>query len=676
MERLTSVIAIGDVLMKQAGKIKVLLSTEGTYPFHQGGVSTWCNVLVERLTGVDFVVYSIIMNPFVTQKFNLPANSSLIKVPLWGTEEPSEHLTTPFSMVYTAKRRTDEKVVEEHFLPLFNVLIDEIIRPEKNPHRFGNVLLEIHKYLREYDYKTSFKSEAAWDVFKNSVLALTEDSTVQLAKPSVFDLIQSLGWLYRFLAILNTPLPPVDVGHSAAAAFCSIPCVLAKLENRTPFLLTEHGVYLREQYLSLSRRGYSSYLTTFLIRMIHAITSLNYTLADQVSPVCLYNTRWEKAFGVDRKKIEVIFNGVDRDIFSPRQFSGRNPHPVVVSVARIDPVKDLLTLIRAAALVRERIPGVRFIVYGSVTVPEYYEECLGLRKELGLEENFIFAGHVNDVSSAYLGGDVVALSSITEAFPYSVVEAMMTGKPVVATDVGGVKEAVGDCGMVVRPRSPEHFSRALITLLEDPSLRASMGRDARERALNYFTIERALDLYFNSYKRLAARVGGPVAQINIKRQKLLAEKGYALAELGLWEDSISQFRAAVEAAADSPAVPVLLTEIARAHNNLGRYDEAFSQLDKAAATLKTAGRPAVLYAAKRQKFLAEKGYALAELGLWDEAIRQFRQAIAVASRSAAVPVLLTEIARAYNNLGKFDMAFAELEKAKAITDLLEKIRTA
>lgn len=565
-------------------KIRVMLCTEGTYPFHQGGVSTWCNVLVERLQNVDYTIYSIIMNPFVTQKFNLPDNASLIKVPLWGTEEPSEHLTTPFSKVYTAKRYTDNRVIEGEFIPLFSDLVDEIIRGDKNPQRFGRILFEMHKYLREYDYRNSFKSEAAWRVFKELVLRYSADSQNRLATPSVYDLIQSLGWIYRFLIILNTPLPQVDVTHSAAAAFCGIPCALAKLENRTPFLLTEHGVYLREQYLSLSRRRYSSYLNTFLVHMIHSVAGLNYALADQVSPVCEYNTRWEKVFGVPSQNIKVIYNGVDRGVFSPSPSANRNIRPTVVTVARVDPVKDLVTLIRSAAIVKERIPDVRLIVYGSVSVPEYYEECLALRKEMGLEETFIFAGHTNDVPSAYRSGDVITLCSVTEAFPYSVVEAMMSGKPVVATDVGGVKEAVGDCGIVVKPRRPDQLARALIMLLEDLEMRVSLGKEARERALNYFTIERALELYLSSYRLLAARRTGPVvAPINLRRQKLLAEKGYALAEVGYREEAIGQFRLAVKAAPDSAAVPVLLTEIARIYNCMGLFDQAFAELEKAEA---------------------------------------------------------------------------------------------
>jgi glycosyltransferase involved in cell wall biosynthesis len=524
------------------------------------------------------------MNPFVTRKFELPQSSSLIQVPLWGTEEPSEHLTTPFSQVYIAKRQTGNGIIQSQFIPLFVALIEEIISLEKNSKRLGFILSELHKYFQEYDYKKSFKDESTWKTYKKIILATTLDSDNRMDEPSVWSLIQSLGWVYRFLIILNTPLPKVHVTHSAAAAFCGIPSVLAKIQNKTPYLLTEHGVYLREQYLSLSKRGYPSFLNTFLVRLITSVAKLSYSYADQVSPVCHYNTRWEKAFGVKPNNIKVIYNGVSKDVFTPDLIGHKNKYPTVVTVARIDPVKDVLTLIKSAAIVRERVPEVRFIIYGSVTVPEYFDECQTMVNEMGLEGTFIFAGHTDDIPQAYRSGDVIALSSITEAFPYSVVEAMMTGKPVVATDVGGIREALGETGMLVRPQQPEELAHSITTLLENPQIRHTLGEEARQRALNYFTIERVLGLYLDSYKQLAKGTEEYLAvSVRVAKQRLLSEKGYALMAFGLWKEAIGQFKQAVDEVTESPAVPVIITEIAHAYNNLGEYDKAFNELEKAEA---------------------------------------------------------------------------------------------
>lgn len=563
-------------------KIRVMLTTEGTYPFHQGGVSTWCDTLVRKLPDIDYVLYSVIMNPFVQQKFNLPKDSELIKVPLWGTEEPSEHLATPFSQVYISKKKTVDKVVKEHFIPLFSDLLDEIIVHEKNPERFGNALLNLHYYFQEYEYKKSFKSEITWDVFKSKVSDFTKLESSKIERPSVYSLIQSLGWIYRFLNILNTPIPDVHVSHSSAAAFCGIPCVLAKLKNKTPFLLTEHGVYLREQYLSLSQRGYSSFLNTFLMRMIHSVSNINFVYADQVSPVCNYNTRWEREFGVPQEKIKVIYNGVDENIFSPQLSVKKHKYPTVVTVARVDPIKDLITLLKAAALVRERIPDVRFIVYGSVSVPKYYEKCLKLRKEMDMETSFIFAGHTSDTSAAYKSGDIVALSSISEAFPYSVVEAMMERKPVVATDVGGIREALADTGICVEPRNQVELAEGIIKLLSDPALREAMGEDARERALNFFTLKNIMQIYFKSYIDLALSM--PIvksAAVRYKKQGLLMERAYALMYSGFLQKAIDQFRLAISENANTPAVPVILMEIAGLYNQMGNFENASHELEKA-----------------------------------------------------------------------------------------------
>lgn len=573
-------------------RIKILMATEGTYPFHHGGVSTWCDILLNNLNDeMDFIVYSVIMNPFVTQKFTLPDNAKLIKVPLWGTEEPSEHLNIPFSKVLLAKKRTDDRVIRDKFIPLFIELIKEVVSYDKNPKNFGNTLYQLYNYFEEYEYKKSFKSQITWNTYKSLIRELAKNKDEKLDLPGTYALINSLGWIYRFMNILNTPIPKINVSHSAAAAFCSIPCVIAKLQYDAPFLLTEHGVYLREQYLSLSKRGYSSFLNTFLIRLIHSIVSLSYYHADQVSPVCEYNTRWEKEFGVNDGKIEVIYNGVDTSKFLLKHAVKKDKKsPVIAAVARIDPVKDIISLIKAAGIVKRKYVDAKFIVYGSVSVEGYYEECLKLKEELGLGNSFIFAGHINDVSKAYETSDIIALSSITEAFPYSVVEAMMAGKAVIATDVGGIKEALGDCGILIPPRRPDELAAGIITLIDKPELRYRLGEEAKNRALDLFTLKSVQEIYFKNYVKLAVKADKFYVEYKQKQSqqvthstqnvKLYIEKGVALVELGYLEEGIEQLRLAAKEAIDSLVLPYILTKIADAYNRLGEYEKAINELDK------------------------------------------------------------------------------------------------
>ena len=99
--------------------------------------------------------------------------------------------------------------------------------------------------------------------------------------------------------------------------------------------------------------------------------------------------------------------------------------------------------------------------------------------------------------------DVVVNASVSEAFPYAVVEAMLTGAAVVATDVGGVREAIGETGLLVHPRDPigdGRSDRARCSRREDQ--REQLGRQARERALRWFTEERFVQEYRASYAQL------------------------------------------------------------------------------------------------------------------------------------------------------------------------------
>lgn len=565
-------------------KLKVLLTTEGTYPFHQGGVSTWCDILVNNLKEVDYYVYSIIMNPFVSQKFNLPETTKLIKLPLWGTEEPGEHLSVPFSEIYMSKKKTTSKVISDKFLPIFEKMVLEFASIDKNTDNLTHSLVDLYNFFEEYEYKQAFKSELTWDTYKNTILTMSKIPHQGYETPTVYSLIQSLGWIYRFMNVINTPLPDVDVVHSAAAAFCGIPGVILKNTRNTPYMLTEHGVYLREQYISLAGRKYPSFLTTFLMRLVQSVVQLNYIHADQVSPVCEYNTRWEKEFGVTNKQIKVIYNGIDPKIFDQKNIPEKKDSKkyTVVTVARIDPLKDIKTLLKSAAIVLKTLPNVEFKVFGSVSVEQYYNECLELKNSLNLGDDFEFVGHTNNTAAAYKSGDINVLSSISEAFPYSVVEAMMTGIPVVATDVGGIREAIGDTGFVVTPGDENALAESIIHLLKNNSLRAELGELARERALDNFTISNVLRQHLESYESLAHR---HLSVVNTSKSaellKLSIDQGIALFTSGFYQEAISKFNFILKENADSMFAPTILTYLAESYQKLGNNKEAQLNIDKA-----------------------------------------------------------------------------------------------
>jgi len=559
----------------------ILLATEGTYPYHLGGVSTWCDTLVRNLPRARFIVFAVAMNPYVSSRFEMPNTvKEVITVPLWGTQDPSEHRTDmAFSQIFMNKQRTTTAEIERAFLPLLGTLLEQVARKGEDPEVLGETLAALNRHFQIYDYQSTFKSLMVWDFFRQFVL----DAALRgvWPEPSVFEAVQALGWIYHFLTILNTTIPRVDLVHASAAAFCGMAAIVAKIQYGCPFLLTEHGVYLREQYLSVGRSNMSPFSKRFLLSLISAIVRANLFYADELSPVCAFNARWEKILGADPARIRVIHNGVSPQVFHPRARRPDGPEasaPLrVLCVARSDPNKDLETLLRAVSIVKGRLPDLKVVVRGAMSVPAYHEKMLALRAELGLKETVDFAGHVADVAEAYAEADIVVQSSVSEAFPYSVIEAMMSGVAVVATDVGGTREAVGDTGIMVPSKDPARLATGILMLAQDPRLRQELGEAARQRALNFFTTERTLDRYWETYLRMSGMAGSRTDPLRM-RQKVALDRSQAFLRLGLKRQALGALREALAATPVGPASAALMAGIASIERELGLVDESAQHL--------------------------------------------------------------------------------------------------
>jgi len=110
-----------------------------------------------------------------------------------------------------------------------------------------------------------------------------------------------------------------------------------------------------------------------------------------------------------------------------------------------------------------------------------------------------------NVVAAYHAAAVVVLTSVSEAFPYSVLEAMSCGKAVVATDVGGVREALEKNGALVPPRDPDALAAEVRKLLDSPMLRTSLGEKARATIIEKFRVDHTIVKYLDLYNELSER---------------------------------------------------------------------------------------------------------------------------------------------------------------------------
>ena len=483
-------------------RIKVVWTGEGTYPYVTGGVSTWADILVHELKNIDFILIPIQMHPYVKLKFNVPPNVvDIMNVPLWGTEEPIEYIRKiEFSKVYEAKIKTKMSSSIEKLEPIITLLLDHIFRKKDDLDALGEAIYEFHEFFQIYDYYETFRDEQLWFIYKSYILEHYDAEKEDL--PTVFDMIEGLRYLYRFFISLLPNLPKAHIYHSSAAAFCGLSCIVAKKKFNSKFLLTEHGVYIREQYIAASRNQMPYRTKEFMMGLITLISKLNFHFADIVSPVCNYNSRWELKWGVDEKKIHTIYNGIDTDKFKKIEVQKDENRPIVVMVARIDPLKDIETFIRTAELVKEDIPDVLFKLYGPMIDEKYYQKCQNLVSELGVEKNFLFAGTTSSPELAYNEGDVVMLTSISEAFPFVVIEAMACEKVVISSDVGGTKEVLEGYGFVIKPKDYKGFADKVVYILKNLDIAREIGFEARESILNGFTIEDMVDNYGKIYKKL------------------------------------------------------------------------------------------------------------------------------------------------------------------------------
>jgi len=177
---------------------------------------------------------------------------------------------------------------------------------------------------------------------------------------------------------------------------------------------------------------------------------------------------------------------------------------VVGVVARLDPVKDHATLIRAFALLAPRLAEAHLVIAGD---GPGRAELESLATGLGLRERIHFAGMLPSRPNPHHWFDVSALASLSEGFPNSVVEAMAAARPVVATDVGGIRDALtdGETGLLVPAADPAAFAGALERLLRDPAAAEAMGRAGRARAEEHFAAAPVLAGLLSLYAELARR---------------------------------------------------------------------------------------------------------------------------------------------------------------------------
>jgi glycosyltransferase involved in cell wall biosynthesis len=495
----------------------VLLITQGTYPFHFGGVTTWCRHLITGLPSVDFHILALVADPDLSPLFERPENvSALTRVPLWGVRDALEtREQLRLRDLRRAQQAPDEPSLADGLGRPLRELVTAIFSAVADPFALAHQISALYEFFLLHDFDSCMRSATAWEAFvtaaETTFPAAAHAAGYSDAPIGAADVLTGLHWLHHWLLPLSRPLPEADVAHATMAGECILPGLAAKLHHGAGLVFSEHGVYLREVYLREATDEGSLFLKLLKIGFALRTSEMAHAVSDQISTCCDYNKRWK--YGNCSSRVQTIHYGLDvtaSDRALPR--SGRTP--VITWLGRFDPLKDIETLLRAASIVHRQRPDAIFRLYGSATPDRtaYYEQMLALRGELGLDRAVELPGYTSDPQRAYGDADIVVLTSISEGFPYATLEAMACGRPVVATAVGGLAEQLGGCGLLVEPQSPEMLAAALIDLIDDPISRARLGAGARERVRTMFSLDQKNGLHLDAYLAAAANANAPVAR--------------------------------------------------------------------------------------------------------------------------------------------------------------------
>ncbi len=211
---------------------------------------------------------------------------------------------------------------------------------------------------------------------------------------------------------------------------------------------------------------------------------------------------------ISPRRIRVIYNGTNFSVNADpnnekeiREEFGIIPEEKVVgSISRLTKVKGYELLLRSVPLVVKKIPNVKFLIVGD---GKEKAKLLNLAHSLGIANKVIFTGVRLDVPSIMRIFDLFALPSRSEGLPIVLLEAMAAGKPVVATAVGGVPEAVkdGETGYLVYTREPKEFAQKIIKILLDDHLRDLMRQKAFQLYKEKFTVDKMVESYERLYEK-------------------------------------------------------------------------------------------------------------------------------------------------------------------------------
>ncbi len=284
--------------------------------------------------------------------------------------------------------------------------------------------------------------------------------------------------------IVETAVFPSDVYGRISARLANVPIIISTMHRVEDH--KQEAIYRALFFVDT----FTMALTTKIIAVSEAVK--NYLIS------------WHK---VKPDKIKVIYNGIDTpkydvDLDIKEEYRGklnlRHSTLTVAFIGRLVELKGVNYFLEAAASVIKSCKEVQFVVAGDGPL---MKRLLKQAANLGISRYVHFIGFREDIPQILSIIDILVVPSLFEGLPLTILEAMHAGKPIIATRVGGIPEAIKDrdTGILVSPRDCDALSRGILELLKDPEKRKEMGEKGKQRAMQHFDVERMVKEYTGLY---------------------------------------------------------------------------------------------------------------------------------------------------------------------------------
>lgn len=297
-----------------------------------------------------------------------------------------------------------------------------------------------------------------------------------------------------------------DIVHVHTPIAAALGRVAAKLAGIPIIIYTAHGFYFHDDMRRLTKQAFI-WIEKLLGRFA---TDMLFTQSQEDA-----DTAIQEGIG-PREKTLCIGNGVDIQRFTTastirdlkRSFGLPPLAPVVGFVGRLVAEKGVVELVEAFQQALAVLPDLYLLVVGDNLEGERdqatKETIRRLVQNAGLASRVVFPGYVEDIPTVMQAIDLFVLPSHREGMPRTIIEAMASGKPVVASDIRGCHEEVvhGRTGLLVPVRSRDRLAEAMVQILSDPALAHRMGEEGRRRAEDLFDERDVLDREIRVYQQL------------------------------------------------------------------------------------------------------------------------------------------------------------------------------